>query len=607
VGRAPLSGQSVPFMTAFFRWEAVKSQHTPGVKNRQTSGIRRAQGNCSAVVAARTSPRADGGPPGPAIRTGVHTRFRVCNKAMNVLVLNLTRFGDLIQTQPVVSGLADSGCRVGLLCLDNFLPAADLLRDVSWKKGFPGSRLLAALDRDWRVAVAGFDDLRRCVQTEFAPHRIVNLTPSLPARLLARALAPAPDAVQGFGIDEFGFNADTSSWAAFLQLASGHRGASPFNVVDLFRRAADLRHVSPRFALRLPDAAGPKALTLPPEAEALFAAGAEQGETARGWLGVQLGASEDRRRWPVEHFARAARLFYQEQGMVPVLFGTSSEKELARRFAAAYDGPLVDLTGRTTLPQLAVILCRLHLLLTNDTGTMHLAAGLGVPVAAVFLATAQPFDTGPYHAGSLCFEPDMNCHPCAFGADCPHGQACRSAIPPETVHAAAAACLAGEPMPPLSGARVWRSVVGDDGLMDLESLSGHDSEDRTRWIRLQRAVYRRFFDGELGDGESVSGLEGLSREKGQRLREVLTEAHELLFLMERQAEVLAARPLPVMQTKFLATCQRLGTTLSSEHHLEVLGLMWNFESQSKGDRLDRLVALVQEYRRLMRALLAVLR
>jgi hypothetical protein len=77
--------------------------------------------------------------------------------------------------------------------------------------------------------------------------------------------------------------------------------------------------------------------------------------------------------------------------------------------------------------------------------------------------------------------------------------------------------------------------------------------------------------------------------------------------MERQAEVLAARPLPVMQTKFLATCQRLGTTLSSEHHLEVLGLMWNFESQSKGDRLDRLVALVQEYRRLMRALLAVLR
>ena len=49
---------------------------------------------------------------------------------------------------------------------------------------------------------------------------------------------------------------------------------------------------------------------------------------------------------------------------------------------------------------LAAVLRQSRLIVTNDTGTMHLAAGLGVPVLALFLATAQPWDTGPYREGS---------------------------------------------------------------------------------------------------------------------------------------------------------------------------------------------------------------
>ncbi|MGE4293994.1 MAG: glycosyltransferase family 9 protein [Desulfovibrio sp.] len=546
------------------------------------------------------------------IRAGAGQRFGVWIMTMKVLILNLTRFGDLIQTQPVVSGFVFGGCKVGLLCLENFASVGQLLRGVDWVGAFPGARLLAALERDWRGAVRDFADVRREVAASFGPDLIVNLTPSLPARLLAWALSQdnASAGVRGFSMDEHGFNADTSSWSAFLQLASGNRGASPFNVVDLFRRAAGLRGEDASPDLQLPgqtpdEEGGPVA-----EAETLLSEALPEGAELSGWLGIQLGASEERRRWPVARFVEAARLFSAREGLTPVLLGTRSEMPLGERFVAEYGGPVVNLMGRTSLPQLAAVLTRLDLLLTNDTGTMHLAAGLGTPVAAIFLATAQPFDTGPYREGSLCFEPDLECHPCAFGTKCPHEHKCRAAVDAGAVHASVAEALFKEPSGTghnRSGVRVWRTVRGADGLMDLESLSGHGDQDRTRWIALQRRYYRRLFDGEsLQEGQGTEEAHGLSPARAERLRKVLGDAGDLVFLLERQAEVLATQPMQAMKNKFLATWQRLQGALRADPDLEVLGLLWEFESQAQGDRLDRIVALAGRYRALMEGLLRAL-
>ena len=70
---------------------------------------------------------------------------------MNVLVINMTRLGDLLQSQPTVAGLKAQGHRVGLACLDNFAPAASLMQGLDGLFPIPGARLLARLDRDWRA------------------------------------------------------------------------------------------------------------------------------------------------------------------------------------------------------------------------------------------------------------------------------------------------------------------------------------------------------------------------------------------------------------------------------------------------------------------------
>jgi hypothetical protein len=222
-----------------------------------------------------------------------------------------------------------------------------------------------------------------------------------------------------------------------------------------------------------------------------------------------------------------------------------------------------------------------------------------VPSLALFLATAQPWDTGPGLPGSLCLEPDTACHPCEFGADCLNGLACRRAIAPEGVLELALALLEGRDPAgiPAEGARVWRTIRGTDGFLDLESLSGHEGEDRTRLIRLQRALYRPYLDGEAMEASGTPA--GLSPAAAGPLAAALGGALSLLELLLRQGELLAREPLPALRTKFLATWQRVRGSLEAHPALALLAALWTFEAERPGQGLAELLALTRRFAALL--------
>ena len=511
---------------------------------------------------------------------------------MNVLIINLTRFGDLIQTQPVVSGYKRLGHRVGLVCLENFAAAATLMDGVDEVFAFPGAGLLSGLDRDWRLAVRDAVDFKASVLETFFPDRTVNLTPSVACRLLAFDLTPPGGETVGFTVDEFGFNADTSAWAAFLQMAGGNRGASPFNVCDIFRRTAGLGDEGNSLELARPGA------DILARADELLGRDTAEGE---GFVALQMGASEDRRRWPVGYFVRLAQTLWERDRLVPVLLGAKAEGELGHRFLADAECPCVNLIGGTSLTELAGVLTRCAALATNDTGTMHLAAGLGVPVCAVFLATAQPWDTGPYRAGNICLEPDMACHPCSFGKTCGFEGACRRSVTPEAMYGYLKSLLGGDVPARFEGVRAWKSMTGGDGFMALESLSGHGDTDRALWIAMQRAHYLPFFDG--GAFRGKTGLAGrMSRQMADDLSKTLTSAHDMLFLLSRQGMLLAHNPRPQAKTKYLASWQRLQNILTADGNLNILGSLWMFESQQRGSDLASLLEMTARYLELFASL-----
>ncbi|MDL2271783.1 glycosyltransferase family 9 protein, partial [Desulfovibrio sp. OttesenSCG-928-I05] len=398
---------------------------------------------------------------------------------------------------------------------------------------------------------------------------------------------------------------NSNAWAAFMQGASRVRGVSPFNVADLFRKVAE----GDGSFLPLPAEPGAPDPTLaPPSANAVDAVRRllelpeQQGVT--GYVALQAGASEERRRWPAEHFAALGERLWREEGLCPVLLGSSAEKDLVTRVAGLMDAPSVNLAGKTSLGELGAVLQACRLLVSNDTGTLHLASGLGMPVLGIFLATAQPWDTGPFRAGNCSLEPDMECHPCAFGKECPRDEACRRAVGMETVaglalHFVRTGQWGGAAS--YAGVRAWESCLDEDGFMGLRSLSGHDAEDRSRWLDEQRRLYRQFLDRDQSAVFSPVMPNvplGLSAPVAEALRKDLYAAVTLLDALIQQGQLLLVKPLPQIKERFFASFTRIGVLLQESPHLAALRLMW-MEDTSGSEDLDRALRLAGQYHALL--------
>jgi hypothetical protein len=148
-----------------------------------------------------------------------------------------------------------------------------------------------------------------------------------------------------------------------------------------------------------------------------------------------------------------------------------------------------NLQGKTDLQELAARLQEAHLLVSGDTGTLHLAAALGTRTVGVFLGPASCFETGAYGEGHYVFQAEPPCHPCAeAGADCPEA-ICRAMIPPDAVaDLAASLCTNGEVFTPPSlpaGTRLYRSFFDSLGVSYAPLAAG------TRFIDLVGQAYRR--------------------------------------------------------------------------------------------------------------------
>ncbi len=147
--------------------------------------------------------------------------------------------------------------------------------------------------------------------------------------------------------------------------------------------------------------------------------------------GAEYGPAK---RWLPERFAEAAAKITAQSSAKWILFGTKNDAAIGEQIAAAMGDHCENRIGQTTLDQLIHELRQCRLLLTNDTGTMHLAALLGVQVVAVFGST-EPLLTGPLGTGHIILRHHVECSPC-FLRECPIDFRCMKAISADEVAAA---------------------------------------------------------------------------------------------------------------------------------------------------------------------------
>ena len=347
-----------------------------------------------------------------------------------ILVVQLARFGDFLQTTPLLASIKAS------------LPAAHLSVMVSAaQEGLAGRN--PNVDQVIPINLSSLESLAvnqrfplgqklNLMHQELGPLRnlrfdlILNLNMSRVAALLSEL--PQAKFREGPCLANDRRQLQPAPWNFFIMNLMSRRRLIRFNLVDLLMSYAgdEVNHI--------------KALQYKVTAGELSMGSQLLGDNINrsSLVGFQLGSRHLARQWPAEYFARLTQFLVDRHQAGIVFLGTEQERELGQAVrnilddqAPGYQEHIVDLMGRTSIPELAGVLSHLDLLVTTDTGTMHLAAATGTPILGLFVGPAYCHETGPYGAGHLILQVDLDCSPCLENKPACHDQRCRHLITPE--------------------------------------------------------------------------------------------------------------------------------------------------------------------------------
>ncbi|WP_022663382.1 glycosyltransferase family 9 protein [Paucidesulfovibrio longus] len=221
-------------------------------------------------------------------------------------------------------------------------------------------------------------------------------------------------------------------------------------------------------------------------------------------IGLFLGASDAAKR-PAPAFWAGLLHELVRRDLRPVLFGGPGEKELGAETRRLFGRPVADFCGRMKLDELARGLNASSLLITPDTGPMHLAAWTGCRTLNLSMGNVSPFETGPYQPGHLVLRAGL---PCSEGCwECSReGLDCHDAFTPEAVAFIAGKAVRGKtPVAAPQGLDLYATDRDDRGLFALRRLgSGPNRDD------LLGAFWKHFFGWRLGLWSDAPAREALA-------------------------------------------------------------------------------------------------
>jgi lipopolysaccharide heptosyltransferase II len=152
------------------------------------------------------------------------------------------------------------------------------------------------------------------------------------------------------------------------------------------------------------------------------------------------------KRWPVPYWTKLGDRLERERGLAVVVTGSASERDLAAAVVSGMEAPALNLAGQTNLEELRALLVEATLVISGDTGPLHLASALGRPVVGIFGPT-DPVNTGPLAPTAATVRLGLSCSPCydlQSPAECKlpdRSVACMWGLRPERVFAAACEVL----------------------------------------------------------------------------------------------------------------------------------------------------------------------
>jgi lipopolysaccharide heptosyltransferase II len=324
----------------------------------------------------------------------------------NVLAVRFSSIGDILLTTPLLRAIRHShpGARITVLTKREYVPLLSHNPNVNLVLGLAQSRSLLSLASELRAD--GYTHL-------------LDLHDNLRSRAL-RILAPG-------------------KWTTYPK----HRLARAWLIRAKRTRYRDRRPIAERYFSAARDL-GVKPDGCPPD----FFLGPEAGEQVFDWLrtvglehepnvvALAPGAAHATKRWPLEHWhALVARNL--ESGSAVVIVGGPGDADLGASLAKQGSGRVLNAAGRFGLQGTAALLQRARVLVSGDTGVMHMATAVGTPVVSLFGPTVEAFGFFPYSRQASVLELPLPCRPCTTqgSSRCPLGHhRCMIDIQPSVVY-----------------------------------------------------------------------------------------------------------------------------------------------------------------------------
>ncbi len=430
----------------------------------------------------------------------------------------MARMGDFLQTTPLLHGLKKEHpeAEICVLVDERVVETAGHCPDVDTRYSIDSRKIMRCMleieDTMQRYEVLN-DACSELHGQVF--DTLVNLNYSALTNTLSSI--PRAETVRGYRFADSDRSITKDPWFSFFNATFDQARLAPFNLVDYFYYCAGRAANHPKktyFSVNPASHAKTvkRLVHLMPEDSMCIA--------------LQLGSRHPQRTWPVDSFVELANRLLQYKNIHLLLLGTGEDRSTEQEFLRGLSivGPqsvsrVHSFIDKTSLQELAAVLKCSDLLITGDTGTMHMATAVDCRTLALFFGPAYVFHTGPYGENHWIIQGSDECSPCVEDQNCRRGYACKTSIIPEDVMMVSEHILFGHSLkkPLSSTCRILSSDFDDFGI-----VFKHEAGLRNECDDVQNACYRTMgtvllddcdFDsaGKCGyeQGMHVHGLDGV--------------------------------------------------------------------------------------------------
>jgi ADP-heptose:LPS heptosyltransferase len=414
-----------------------------------------------------------------------------------ILVFSMTRMGDIIQSIPFIRRLRELNpkAQIDLLVekcfadVASFLPGVDRIIEIRLED------LLLCFDKsrgpDLPQGVSYYRDLVNSLR-DHNYDEVWNLTHTKPFTVLSSLIGGGE--TRGVTIDDHGLQCVNAPWLRYFYATNLARPWCQFNLVDIYANCIN----------GIPKEFG-RSVQINPT---LYQGREPEGyrvKSNRRRVAIHPGASQAAKQWPVDSFAQVARQL-TKQDIEIVLIGGRSDQKLGEAFGN--DDHTINQIGKTSVQELAAVLADCDLLISNDSGPMHVAAAVGTKVIAITTGSALGSETAPYGEGHWVIEPRVDCFPCSAQDAC-SGRKCASMVKVEHLTELAMSCLtdsglskaiSNDPM-----IRLYRTTLNvQDGQLDLIRIGNHSDDSRDQLNGMLRSLWPVWLDNAKLTSERIA-------------------------------------------------------------------------------------------------------